>query len=111
MTMVECHVLQWECKTLTWFALAPTNRPAASSRTLARNEKNVSTSVLPRIGRGTASAEERCFPDLPKKKKSTLGTILLIILIIALLGGFRDWGRGTFYGTATTAAAAWASCL
>ena len=28
-----------------------------------------------------------------------LGTILLIILIIALLGGFRDWGRGTFYGT------------
>ena len=28
-----------------------------------------------------------------------LGTILLIILIIALLGGFRDWGRGPFYGT------------
>jgi hypothetical protein len=27
-----------------------------------------------------------------------LGTILLIILIIALLGGFRDWGRGPFYG-------------
>jgi Protein of unknown function (DUF3309) len=29
----------------------------------------------------------------------TLGTILLIILVIALLGGFRDWGRGPFYGT------------
>ena len=28
-----------------------------------------------------------------------LGTILVIILIIALLGGFRDWGRGPFYGT------------
>jgi hypothetical protein len=28
-----------------------------------------------------------------------LGTILLVILIIALLGGFRDWGRGPFYGT------------
>lgn len=26
-------------------------------------------------------------------------TILLIILIIALLGGFRDWGGGPFYGT------------
>ena len=30
----------------------------------------------------------------------SLGTILLIILVIALLGGFRDWGgRGPFYGT------------
>jgi hypothetical protein len=29
----------------------------------------------------------------------TLGTLLLIILVIALLGGFRDWGRGPFYGT------------
>jgi hypothetical protein len=28
-----------------------------------------------------------------------LGTILLIIVVIALLGGFRDWGRGPFYGT------------
>jgi hypothetical protein len=28
-----------------------------------------------------------------------LGTILLIILVLALLGGFRDWGRGPFYGT------------
>jgi hypothetical protein len=30
----------------------------------------------------------------------TIGTLLLIILIVALLGGFRDWGgRGPFYGT------------
>lgn len=30
----------------------------------------------------------------------TIGTLLLIILVIALLGGFRDWGgRGPFYGT------------
>ena len=28
-----------------------------------------------------------------------LGTILLIVLIVALLGGFRDWGRGPFYCT------------
>jgi Protein of unknown function (DUF3309) len=28
-----------------------------------------------------------------------LGTLLLILLIIALLGGLRDWGRGPFYGT------------
>lgn len=29
----------------------------------------------------------------------SLGTILLILLVIALLGGFRDWGGGPFYGT------------
>jgi len=29
----------------------------------------------------------------------TLGTLLIVILIIALLGGFRDWGCGPFYGT------------
>jgi hypothetical protein len=30
----------------------------------------------------------------------SIGALLLIILIIALLGGFRDWGgRGPFYGT------------
>jgi hypothetical protein len=29
----------------------------------------------------------------------SLGTILLIILIIALLGGFSDLGGGRFYGT------------
>jgi Protein of unknown function (DUF3309) len=26
-------------------------------------------------------------------------TVLIVILIIALLGGFRDWGNGPFYGT------------
>lgn len=34
-----------------------------------------------------------------RRTKSTLGTILFVILIIALLGGFRDWGRGPFHGT------------
>jgi hypothetical protein len=29
----------------------------------------------------------------------SLGTILLIILVIALLGGFSGWGGGPFYGT------------
>ena len=29
----------------------------------------------------------------------SIGTVLLILLIILLLGGFRDWGTGPFYGT------------
>lgn len=30
----------------------------------------------------------------------SLGALVLLILLIALLGGFRDWGgRGPFYGT------------
>jgi hypothetical protein len=29
----------------------------------------------------------------------SLGTILLIILVIALFGGFSGWGGGPFYGT------------
>lgn len=28
-----------------------------------------------------------------------MSTIVLIILILILLGGFRDWGPGPFYGT------------
>ena len=28
-----------------------------------------------------------------------LGTILLIVIVLALIGGFRDSGRGRFYGT------------
>jgi hypothetical protein len=31
--------------------------------------------------------------------RSEIGTILLIILIIALLGGFSGLGGGPFYGT------------
>lgn len=31
----------------------------------------------------------------------SISTLLLIILIIFLLGGFRDWGAGPFYGTGT----------
>lgn len=29
----------------------------------------------------------------------SIGMIILVILVIALLGGFRDWGGGPFYGT------------
>lgn len=29
----------------------------------------------------------------------TLGTLLLIVLVVILLGGLRDWGPGPFYGT------------
>ena len=29
----------------------------------------------------------------------SIGTVLLIILVIALLGGFSGWGGGPFYGT------------
>jgi hypothetical protein len=39
----------------------------------------------------------------------SLGTILLIILVIVLLGGFSGFGGGPFYGTATTVAAGLAS--
>jgi hypothetical protein len=35
---------------------------------------------------------------LAKAKTMSLGTILLIILIIALLGGFSGLGGGRFYG-------------
>ena len=29
----------------------------------------------------------------------SIGTLLLIILVIELLGGFSGWGGGPFYGT------------
>jgi hypothetical protein len=32
-------------------------------------------------------------------KSLSIGTILLIILVIALLGGFSGFGGGPFYGT------------
>jgi Protein of unknown function (DUF3309) len=37
-------------------------------------------------------------PPDEKKNVMSLGTILLIILIIALLGGFSGLGGGPFYG-------------
>jgi len=40
----------------------------------------------------------------------SLGTILLVILVIALLGGFSGIGGGPFYGTGYTAAAVLAWC-
>ncbi|HTC83254.1 MAG TPA: DUF3309 family protein, partial [Rhizomicrobium sp.] len=35
----------------------------------------------------------------PKEICMSLGTILLIVLVIALLGGFSGIGGGRFYGT------------
>ena len=35
----------------------------------------------------------------PKETIMSVGTLLLIILVIALLGGFSGWGGGPFYGT------------
>lgn len=40
----------------------------------------------------------------------SLGTILIIILIIALLGGFSGLGGGPFYGTGYYGAAASVWC-
>jgi hypothetical protein len=37
--------------------------------------------------------------DQRKPKSMSLGTILLVILVIALLGGFSGLGGGHFYGT------------
>ena len=42
-------------------------------------------------GAGTALWLEKC--------EMSLGTIILIILVIALLGGFSGLGGGPFYGT------------
>ena len=63
-------------------------------------------------GRGTELANQCRFPFLLKPADSlagsslnfletfmSLGTILLIVLIIILLGGFSGLGGGPFYGT------------
>jgi hypothetical protein len=47
-------------------------------------------------GTGRAS---RNFPCRAGEKTMSVGTIILIILIIALLGGFSGIGGGPFYGT------------
>ena len=45
-------------------------------------------------GQGTQAARGRA-----EENYMSLGTIILIILIIALLGGFSGIGGGPFYGT------------
>jgi hypothetical protein len=40
-----------------------------------------------------------CFGTIERQTKTSIGTIILIILIIALLGGFSGIGGGPFYGT------------
>lgn len=39
------------------------------------------------------------FPRYMEALSMSLGTILLIILVLALLGGFSGLGGGPFYGT------------
>lgn len=34
----------------------------------------------------------------------SVATILLLIIIVIMLGGFRDWGPGPFYGMGNTGA-------
>jgi len=46
----------------------------------------------------TSSPTRRLQPDYGDNAMS-LGTILLIILVIILLGGFSGFGGGPFYGT------------
>ena len=52
----------------------------------------------------TVQSEERCL-DLHDAQPNwggnamSLGTILLIVLVIVLLGGFSGFGGGPFYGT------------
>ena len=38
-------------------------------------------------------------PDTAEETTMSIGTIILIILVIALLGGFSGIGGGPFYGT------------
>ena len=42
-----------------------------------------------------AASRELCIG----RQKMSLGTILLILLVVALLGGFSGIGGGRFYGT------------
>jgi hypothetical protein len=49
-------------------------------------------------------ASSRCCGDGRRERKRenivmSIGTILIVILIIALLGGFSGFGGGPFYGT------------
>ncbi len=48
------------------------------------------------MGRCSLARQSRFATD---KDRMSLGTILLIILVIALLGGFSGIGGGPFYGT------------
>jgi hypothetical protein len=37
--------------------------------------------------------------QISERPMSSVGTILLILLVVALLGGFSGYGGGPFYGT------------
>ena len=54
----------------------------------------------PKKGAGTYSSVDRVFGAAKLGERSmSVGTIILIILVIALLGGFSGIGGGPFYGT------------
>jgi hypothetical protein len=44
-------------------------------------------------------AEQTARPYQAEERLMSIGTIILIILVIALLGGFSGIGGGPFYGT------------
>jgi hypothetical protein len=44
-------------------------------------------------------AEQQGLAAGPRRERMSIGTIILIILVIALLGGFSGIGGGPFYGT------------
>jgi hypothetical protein len=47
-----------------------------------------------------ARKAEQCVPAATAQERTmSIGTIILIILVIALLGGFSGVGGGPFYGT------------
>jgi hypothetical protein len=68
----------------------------ASLRDAPHHEVVQSPGGLPSYGTGRAA---RNFSQRAGEKTMSVGTIILIILIIALLGGFSGIGGGPFYGT------------
>jgi hypothetical protein len=48
---------------------------------------------------GVLKARQTSAPSGLRRETMSIGTIILIILVIALLGGFSGIGGGPFYGT------------
>src|ERR1044072_9875610 len=71
----------------SFFPIVAGYHPAVRTTTGSRRESSDGTEA--RLA-GSLAAEERTM---------SVGTIILIILIIALLGGFSGIGGGPFYGT------------
>jgi hypothetical protein len=67
-------------------------RSLAVARKITREQEG-----LPRVSSFEAARPE--WRGSARRRHMGLGTILIIILIIALLGGFSGLGGGPFYGT------------